>query len=236
MAYFAVHRRSLGQMRTMRDGGGPDFEDWLRWQLTHTLSPERGPRPRPAEARYAVASRTAGPWLTAVPPTRARQASSKAGQASSLHALRAGAVAVAAVAALVAGGATAAIAATGSVSPMSWGQRVVQAVQQCKEQVRGTEGPSQGDAHPGSGGCGSAGARQHGEAKRDQRAGTSGGVSPTARPSLSPSPGKHGQAGTNGNGNQGNGKALGQSKGNGNGAAHGNGSSGHPTPAAADSQ
>jgi hypothetical protein len=220
-------------MRSTESDSTTGFEDWLRKQFSLTLSSERGPRPRPADARYAAAWRTAGTGFTAVPSSRARPA-------SPLRALTTRAVAAGALAVLAAGGATAAIAATGSVSPINWGQRVVQAVEQCKDEVRGPQGPSQSDAHPGIGQCVSAVAREQGEQQRSRHAGA---ASPraTASPAQSPSPGKHlGQAGkgpaaANGNGTQSHGKGPAQPKGpgNGNGGSQGNGSQGRPTPAAA---
>jgi hypothetical protein len=221
-------------MKLVGSDSGTDFEDWLERQFSKTLGSERGPKPYPAGARYAVASRMGGTRFMAV-------------RSSVVAALSAKVIAGGAVAALAAGGATAAIAATGSLSPVSWGQHVVQAVEQCKDQLRAAQGTSRGDPDRGIGQCVSAVARQHGEQKRDQHANAAGdGTAPGPRPISSSSPGKHlGQtkngspaatasgssAQTHGKG-QGQAKGQGNGQGNGNGAAHGNGNPGHPTPAA----
>jgi hypothetical protein len=81
-------------------------------------------------------------------------------KSSILAALGTRAAAGGAIAALVAaGGAVAASAATRSANPVNWGQHVVQAVQNCKDEVRDHQARTVG-------GCVSVVARQHGEQKR----------------------------------------------------------------------
>src|SRR5437868_10858040 len=149
MAYFAVDQRSLGQMRPTGDDGRAGFDQWLRRQLSVTLDPERGPKPHPSGASYAIASRKARTRLVAV-------------RSSVVAAFGAKAVAGGDVAALAAGGATAAIAATGSLSPVNWGQHVVQAVERCKVELGGPQETAGGGPDRGIGHCVSAVDRQHG--------------------------------------------------------------------------
>jgi hypothetical protein len=156
-----------------------------------------------------------------------------------MGALSAKVVAGGVVAALAAGSATAAIAATGSLSPVNWGQHVVQTVERCKDELRGTQGTTRGDPDRGIGQCVSPIARQHGEQRSDQHA-RAGGQATVPSPSPTSSAGKHlGQlkngpptatGSSNAASSHGNGQAKGQ--GNGNGAGHGNGHPAHPTPAA----
>lgn len=125
-----------------RTGSEPgDFDRWLRQQLRSALDPELGPRPHPADARYATASRERGGSLT---PLRF----------SISAALGAKALAGGAVVALAAG--AAGTVATGSVNPTNWGQHIVQVVQQCKA------------ANVNVGRCVSAIAQEHGEQVRAQ--------------------------------------------------------------------
>ena len=151
-------------------------------------------------------------------------------RSSVVAALGAKVVAGGAVAALAAGGATAAIAATGSLSPVNWGQHVVQAVERCKDELRGTQETAAGGPDRGIGQCVSAVARQHGQQQGDQHAGPSGQA---VGPSPSAEPGKHlGQikngslpapaAAPPGHG-KGQSQSRGQGGGNGNGAANGKG-------------
>src|SRR5207302_8548243 len=116
---------------------------------------------------------------------------STGGRSGVVAALSARAIAAAAVAALAAGGATVAIAATGSLSPVNWGQHVVQTVERCKDQLRATQGSGKGDPDRGIGQCVSPAARQHGEQQRDQHANGAGqGTGPSPSATASP-PGKH---------------------------------------------
>jgi hypothetical protein len=193
--------------------GGVDFDGWLRGQLSLTLGPERGPRPHPAQARYAIADRAA---------------------ASRRRAFRSGARALLATgvaAALVAGGA-AATAATGTANPVSWGRQVVQVVQQCQES-RGTQaqGGSQGIGH-----CVSPTARSHGPSAPATSRGGAADTAPNARPSTPPGkrvgqqPGAQPAGDGSGNGgasSDGNGNA-----GSGAGGAHGHGQSQSQAPGA----
>jgi len=192
---------------------GVDFDGWLRGQLWLTLGPERGPRPRPAQARYAAGYRAAA----------------SRGAAPRRRALRSGARALLAAgvaAALVAGGA-AATAATGTANPVSWGRQVVQVVQQCQES-RGTQ--AQGGSE-GIGRCVSPTARNHGSSAP---ATTQGAAATTPNPTTPPGkrvgqqPGAQpagsgsGNASSNGNGNAG----------SGDGGAHGHGQSQSEAPGA----
>lgn len=120
---------------------GADFDRWLRLQLRSALDPELGPRPHPAAARYAIASRDK---RGRVIPLRL----------SISAALGAKVLAGGAVVALAAGAAGA--VTTGSVNPVNWGQHVSEAVEQCKA----------ADANVGR--CVSAIAQEHGEQVRAQ--------------------------------------------------------------------
>lgn len=120
---------------------GTDFDRWLHEQLRSALDPEQGPRPHPAGARYAIASRERGGRLT---PLRF----------SISAALGAKALAGGAVVALAAGAAGA--VTTGSVNPANWGQHIVQVVERCKA------------ADVNVGRCVSAVAQEHGEQVRAQ--------------------------------------------------------------------
>jgi hypothetical protein len=95
---------------------GADFDRWLRRQLRSALDPELGPRPHPATARYAAASRQTGGRVT---PFR-----------FSIAALGAKALVGGAVVALAAG--TAGTVMTGSVNPTTWGQHISEFVELCK--------------------------------------------------------------------------------------------------------
>jgi hypothetical protein len=200
-------------MTAMDDGG--DFDGWLRGQLSLTLGPQRGPRPDPAQARYAMASRSA-----AVRRAPAARSGARALLASG------------AAAALAAGGAAAA-AATGTANPVSWGRDVVQVVQQCKD-ARGTQAGSS----RGIGACVSQAAGHHGASRRAPA--TPGSAAMGSIPSPSPTlPGKRvgqqpgaqpaangsgsGNAGGNGNGNAGSGAgaARGHGQSQPSGAGHG---------------
>lgn len=183
----------------------PDFDSWLERQLRLSLGPERGPRPHPAQARYRTAARSRIP-----------------------AALAARAAAGGAVAVLAAGGVTVAIAATGSANPIAFGQQVVQAVQQCKEEARSTSA----GAPRNIGQCVSAFAREHGEQQRDDHQQTPAGPSP--KPGQ-----REGQEGgaQRGNGNGAAGADHGQGQGHqgppaspGPPAGHGPGDHGRPTP------
>src|SRR5262245_65639450 len=94
----------------MTSTGGDEgryFEEGLALELRHAIGAERGPRPRPAQARYA--SRTGGSRLVAI-------------RSGILAALGTKAAAGGAVAALaVGGGAAAAAHVTGSHAPNHWG-------------------------------------------------------------------------------------------------------------------
>ena len=128
---------------------GADFEEWLDRQLQQVLGSERGPRPRPAQARYGAASHPGGSKLVMIKSSLLAALGTKAAV---------GGVAVA----LAAGTAAAATASTGSVSPVSWGQHVVQAVQGCKQEVR----VGAASAPRNVGVCVSAIASQHGAEER----------------------------------------------------------------------
>jgi len=124
-----------------RTGSEPgDFDRWLHRQLCVALEPERGPRPHPADARYAaVARRTGGQAILT--------------RSSIPAALGAKALVGGAVVALAAG--TAGTVMTGSVNPANWGQHVSEAVETCAKDVN-------------VGRCVSAFAQEHGEAVRAQ--------------------------------------------------------------------
>jgi hypothetical protein len=120
-----------------------DFDRWLRRQLLDALDPELGPRPHPAAARYAAASRHTGGRR--VIPIRF----------SISAALGAKALVGGAVAALAAGAAAGTVT-TGSMNPAAWGQHVSEAVEMCKA----------ADVNVGK--CVSAIAQEHGEQVRAQ--------------------------------------------------------------------
>jgi hypothetical protein len=94
---------------------GEDFEPWLEQELRQALGPVRGPSPRADQAGYRrAAARGRGP----------------------LALVGAKGAAIIAVAAFAVGlGATGATAMTGSVNPVSWGKRVVQAVSSCRDRA-----------------------------------------------------------------------------------------------------
>lgn len=94
-------------------------------------------------------------------------------------------------AALAVSGAAAATAATGSANPASWGQAVVQAVQDCKDQVRGADGSTDGPRNVGQ--CVSAFARQKGEQQRAEHA-----QGPKGEPASGAGQGKPADAGLSG--------------------------------------
>jgi hypothetical protein len=206
-------------MTATRSGDGTDFEDWLEEQFSRTLGPERGQRPLPSQARYGVASR--GIWRRFV-----------AIRSSVLAAIGTKAVAGGAVVALAAGGAAAAVKTTGSMNPADWGRGVVQAVQVCKDDVRGNTAASSSRTSQGIGHCVSKVARQHGKEQRAQHAGGAPKVTPG---SPSPLPGErvgqqNGQSPGNGNGaTHGQGAAHGQGQGAGQTTGHGHGQP-RPTP------
>jgi hypothetical protein len=127
-------------------------------------------------------------------------------RSSVLAAIGTKAVAGGAVVALAAGGAAAAAKSTGSINPADWGRGVVQTVQVCKNEVRGSAAASSSRTSQGIGHCVSQVARQHGKEQRTQHAGGAPRVTPG---SPSPLPGER----------------VGQHNGRspGNGAAHGQG-------------
>src|SRR5215831_9292031 len=140
MAYCTGHRRSFRRMtRTGTEPG--DFDRWLHRQLRVALEPERGPRPHPADARYAAVARRTGGRVVPI-------------RFSIPAALGAKALIGSAVVALAAG--TAGTVMTGSVNPAAWGQHVSEAVEACKAK----------DVNVGR--CVSAIAQEHGEAVRAQ--------------------------------------------------------------------
>jgi hypothetical protein len=157
---------------------GADFDRWLRRQLRDALDPELGPRPHPAGARYAAASRQTGGRR--VTPTRF----------SISAALAAKALVGGAVAALAAG--AAGHATTGSMNPVAWGQHVSEAVEMCKA------------ADVNVGRCVSAIAQEHGEQVRAQHSEAvekdAASPSPSAKPGQreSQEAGRSSNAGGNG--------------------------------------
>jgi hypothetical protein len=201
----------------MTSGGDRDaeFDGWLSRQLHLTLDAERGPRPRPADARYGAASRTGGSRLNAIRSSMMAAVGAKAALGGAVVALAAGA--------------TAGTAATGSANPVNWGQHVVQVVQGCRQAARG--GGSATGSH-GIGDCVSDVAQQHGEQVRaqhseaaehakaspsptqGQRVGQQSSPSPTGNGAADAShgrgqsgpPASPGAAGSHGDGNHGHGQ------------------------------
>jgi hypothetical protein len=131
--------------------GDADFEGWLERELRRAVASEPGQSPLASQAAYGRARR----------PARR------------LAALGAGGVLAVALSAVALGGSAVAAMATGSPNPVSWGQRVVQAVHDCQEQ--GAGGPL------GVGRCVDALSRQHGPTQ-------SGDPGAAASPSAEPSP------------------------------------------------
>src|SRR6266700_4311312 len=208
--------------RTGSDSGA-GFEEWLGHQLRVTLGAERGPRPRPAASRYAAASQGGGARLVAI-------------RSSLLAALSLKALAGGAVVALAAG--AAATVATGSANPVDWGQGVAQAVEQCKDQVRGEQASRSSGAH-GIGQCVSDAARHHGQQRRDGGAanaeGPAGGTSPLPGNREGQGQGGPSRGGGNAAGAQGAGRSGGQQSAGSPGdvaqSSHGRGQGqGQPTP------
>src|SRR5215472_14511577 len=126
--------------RTAREPGA-DFDRWLHLQLRSALDPETGPRPHPASARYATASRERG----------ARRLPLRLGITAAFGAKALAGGAAVALAASLAGAVT-----THSANPAAWGQHVSEAVEQCKA------------ADTNVGKCVSAIAQEHGEQVRAQ--------------------------------------------------------------------
>jgi len=146
-----------------------DFEDWLSRQTHLALESERGPRPRPDQARYRNASMSRG---------RVDVMTIKGiGAALGLNAVAGGAAIV------LAAGAAAGTMATGSMNPVNWGQRISETVVQCKQQVEAKGQPRN------VGQCVSAIAKQHGEQIRQQHAESAEGMG-EPRPSTGAKPGE----------------------------------------------
>jgi hypothetical protein len=199
---------------------GVDFDGWLRGQLSLALGPERGPRPHPAQARYASAYRAAASRGAAP-----RRLSLRSG---------AGALLAAGVAAALAAGGAAATAATGTANPVSWGWEVVQVVQHCKD-ARGTQAQR---GSQGIGRCVSPTARNHGPAAPASPGGAAADATPSPGPSTLPgrrigqqpaaqSPG-NGSANGNGNAGSGAGGARGHGQGQGQAPEAGHGAQSRP--------
>src|SRR5215472_6251806 len=142
--------------RTAREPGA-DFDRWLHLQLRSALDPETGPRPHPASARYATASRERG----------ARRLPLRLGITAAFGAKALAGGAAVALAASLAGAVT-----THSANPAAWGQHVAEAVEQCKA----------ADANVGK--CVSAIAQEHGEQVRAQHseAAEKAAASPSPKP------------------------------------------------------
>jgi hypothetical protein len=166
---------------------GADFDRWLRLQLRSALDPEQGPRPHPADARYATVSRERGGRVT---PFRF----------SISAALGAKALAGGAVVALAASAAGA--VTTGSANPSNWGRHVAEVVEQCKA----------ADANVGR--CVSAIAQEHGEQVRAQHSEAAEKATPSPSPKPGQREGQqNGQGSGNGQGSsngQGNANSNGQ--------------------------
>jgi hypothetical protein len=159
-------------MTSTRGDGGVAFERWLQQELSATIGSERGPRPLPPDAAYRTVSGM----------VRRRSMMLSSG---GLAALGSKATVIVATALLTVGGAVAAAAETHGTNPMDVGQRVVQAVEACKDRVRSTD-------DRGIGSCVSAIARQQGEQQHTTTKPDDGSKEdgPNTPASPSPLPGK----------------------------------------------
>jgi hypothetical protein len=135
-----------------------------------------------------------------------------------------------AVVALAAGGATAAVKTTGSMQTAHGSRGVAEAVEVCKNEVRGDTAASSSSTSRGIGHCVSNLARHHGQ---DQRTHHAGGAAQVTPGSPSPLPGQ--RVGRQNGQSTGNGHAAAQgtAHGQGQGAGQANGHGhGQPTPTA----
>src|SRR5437899_439543 len=120
---------------------GDDFEPWLEQELRQAVGSVRGASPRAGQAAYRAAAPARRGPLAAVGVK--------------------GAVVIAAAALAVGLGASGATAMTGSPNPLSWGQRVVQAVSSCRDQAARDAEPGADAGVPDMGRCVSVFAGQH---------------------------------------------------------------------------
>lgn len=139
-------------MTASAGSGGSDFERWLDEELKRAFGQVTGPRSRSAQAAYRA---------TPQPQKLSLRFAVKSGVAA---ALTSKAAASGVVIALAAGGGSAAVAtaATGSANPVDWAPAVVQVVQDCADDVRGTANVTGGTS---VGQCVSAVARQRAQVK-----------------------------------------------------------------------
>lgn len=157
----------------MDSSNGFDLDQLLEQELKRRVAAQPGGDPLPGGSRYHAAFLRGGSRMPFLPQF-AVGFSTKA------------AIGLAVAAAAVGGG-TAATLATGSASPVNWGQAVVQAVTKCRaEYGPGATPSSSTTAKNNVGQCVSAIAKQHGQLERTEHAKGGPNGAPTGRPSDLP--------------------------------------------------